>query len=432
MSLHPSPRFSSHRRALVTGAAALGASSVCGQLWAAPTTSTASVRLLVIFLRGGYDSASLLVPLNCPFYRESRPNLAIAEPGKATGAALGLDADWALHPALSDSLLPLWRAGELAFVPFAGTEDLSRSHFETQDSIEMGQPLQGPRDYQSGFLNRLAVEVGSRDAIAFTEQLPLAMRGQLAIPNVSLAQMGKSGIDARQSRLLTQMYGGSTMQSQVEEGLALRDEVREQALAQSKMPAGPSTSAATGSATSPGTLAAEMAAADRRAAPPGSLQAQARLLAGLMRDRHSLAFLDVGGWDTHVGQGGASGVLATRLQTLGQSLSIFASAMGPAWRDTMVVVLSEFGRTFRENGNRGTDHGHGTVYWVLGGAVRGGRIAGEQVRVGPATLHQNRDYPVLNDYRGVLGGLFARAWGLDRTALARVFAQASPADLGLL
>ena len=100
-----------------------------------------------------------------------------------------------------------------------------------------------------------------------------------------------------------------------------------------------------------------------------------------MRERYNVGFVDVGGWDTHVGAGRRSGYLANRLEELGRGLAAFADEMGDAWNDTVVVVLSEFGRTFRENGNRGTDHGHGSVYWVLGGGVRGGRIAGEQVAV---------------------------------------------------
>jgi uncharacterized protein (DUF1501 family) len=106
--------------------------------------------------------------------------------------------------------------------------------------------------------------------------------------------------------------------------------------------------------------------------------------------------------------------------------------MGPLWQDTTVVVLSEFGRTFRQNGNGGTDHGHGSVYWVMGGAVRGGRVVGEQVRVDQASLFQNRDYAVLNDYRALLGGLFARQFGLNAAQLAQVFPGAPARDWGLI
>lgn len=109
-----------------------------------------------------------------------------------------------------------------------------------------------------------------------------------------------------------------------------------------------------------------------------------------------------------------------------------SDAMGPAWEQTTVVVISEFGRTFRENGNKGTDHGHGTVYWVMGGNVRGGRIAGRQVPVRHDTLFQDRDYPVLNEYRAVFAGLFKRLYGLDRARLARVFPGVAPIDLGLV
>jgi len=154
-----------------------------------------------------------------------------------------------------------------------------------------------------------------------------------------------------------------------------------------------------------------------------------------MRASFDLGFIDVGGWDTHVNEAGANGAqgqLADKLGALGQGLAALAQAMGPAWRDTTVVVLSEFGRTFRENGNRGTDHGHGTVYWVLGGAVRGGRIAGEQVALSPATLNQNRDDPVLTEDRALLGGLFARLWGLSPGQLQAVFPGSQPVDLRLV
>ncbi|WP_019360200.1 DUF1501 domain-containing protein [Pseudomonas asplenii] len=139
-----------------------------------------------------------------------------------------------------------------------------------------------------------------------------------------------------------------------------------------------------------------------------------------------------GGWDTHVNQGGAHGPLSNNLANLGQGLAAFAEAMGDQWKNTTVVVVSEFGRTFRENGNRGTDHGHGTVYWVLGGSLRGGRIVGEQVAVNASSLLQNRDYPVLNNYRDLLGGLLGRTWGLSTAQLQVVFPGARPNGLQLV
>ena len=152
-----------------------------------------------------------------------------------------------------------------------------------------------------------------------------------------------------------------------------------------------------------------------------------------MTDRYNLGFVDVGGWDTHVGQGAATGALANRLGQLGRALAAYADAMGPAWQQTTVVVISEFGRTFRENGNKGTDHGHGTVYWVMGGNVRGGRIAGRQVAVKRDTLFQDRDYPVLNEYRAVFAGLFSRLYGLDKARPGAGVSRRGPAgsEVGL-
>jgi uncharacterized protein (DUF1501 family) len=367
----------------------------------------APARVLVVFLRGGYDATSLLVPSSSSYYYEQRPTIAVARPGTAADAALPLDGDWSLHPALRDSVLPLFEKKQAAFVPFAGTDDISRSHFETQDSIELGQALQGHRDFQSGFMNRLAAVLGARDAIAFTDELPLIFRGSAQVPNLALASIGRQGIDPRQSAIIAAMYDGSRLGGAVREGFAARSEATQ-------------------------ALAGEMVEANRNAITAKGFEGEAQRIGRLMRERYHLAFVDVGGWDTHIGQGSGTGYLAGRLGELGKGLAAFAEESGDAWRRTVVVVVSEFGRTFRENGNRGTDHGHGSVYWALGGAVRGGRVAGEQVAVAPGFLFQNRDYPVLNDYRAVLGGIFARLYGLSPAQIQQVFPGSAANDIGLV
>ncbi|UIE41706.1 hypothetical protein FICKIIDM_00807 [Xanthomonas citri pv. punicae] len=175
-----------------------------------------------------------------------------------------------------------------------------------------------------------------------------------------------------------------------------------------------------------------MEQAGRGAASARTFADETRRMATLMRERYRLGFVDVGGWDTHANQGSVEGGLANNLRNLGEGLAAYADALGPAWNDTVVVVISEFGRTFRENGSKGTDHGHGTTYWVLGGGLRGGRIAGEQLAVEQAQLLQNRDYPVLNNYRSLFGGMLSRLWGLSPAQLERVFPGAKPRDLGLV
>lgn len=396
------------RRTLLHTLAALPLAVHSARLAAA---SPGTPRLLLVFLRGAYDAASLLVPVTSTHYYEMRPTIAIARPGSGPDAALPLDADWGLHPALAGSMAALFARQQLAFVPFAGTDDASRSHFETQDSIELGQPLQGPRDLRSGFLNRLAQVLGTRDAIAFSDRLPLCLRGDVAMPNLGLARLGPATWNARQTQLIQDMYAGTPLAEPVMEGFAVREAALREIAGRNAI--------------------GEMVEANRNAVTAKGFEGEARRIARLMRERYQLGFVDVGGWDTHVGQGAGNGYLANRLAELGAGLAGYADEMGSAWQDSTVVVLSEFGRTFAENGNRGTDHGHGTVYWVLGGGVRGGRIVGEQVALTPATLFQRRDYPVLNEYRALLGGLFARIYGLNAAQLAQVFpgSRASALDL---
>ena len=405
-----------HRRDLLRGSAALAPLVVAGRAFAAPRAGS---RMLVVFLRGAYDAANIVAPTGSDFYHQSRPTIALGRP-LTTGAAadpkapLALDADWSLHPALRDSIYPLWQQRQVAFVPFAGTDDLSRSHFETQDTIEMGQPVGGHRDYGSGFMARLAGTLGPVDKpIAFTDQLPLCFRGGAdPIPNLALANVGKP-IDPRQAKLIEGMYAGqqvgaSNLGRSVAEGFQVRDTVFR-------------------------TLDEEMKAASRGAVSTKGFELSARRIGTLMRSQFNLAFVDVGGWDTHVNQGGATGYLADRIGELGRGLAGFVDAIGPeAWRTTTLVVVSEFGRTFRENGDHGTDHGHGSVYWVMSGGLSGGRMAGEQVAITAATLNQNRDLPVLTDYRSLIGGLTARQFGLSRDRVAALFPQAAPVDLRLI
>jgi uncharacterized protein (DUF1501 family) len=408
------------REILRTGFAALSTAGISTRLLAA---NSSGPRFLLVFLRGGYDCANLLIPYSSSFYYEARPQIAIARPDTAASAnaasggdpqisaspasALVLDADWALAPAVRESIGSMYSKGQVSFIPFAGTEDLSRSHFHTQDTIELGAAgAAAQRDYSSGFLARLSAVLTDGAPISFTNGLPLAFKGRTGVPNLQLKGLGKPVVDERQAGLLSEMYAGNPLGSAIADGLQLRQEVAR-------------------------SMEKETREASQGAIDSTDLKVEAARMAQLMRDRYRLGFIDIGGWDTHVNEGGAQGTLATNLHNLGGSLESFAKAMGPDWKDTVVVVVSEFGRTFRENGNRGTDHGHGSVYWVLGGSISGGRIAGEQQRVEHDTLFQDRDFPVLNDHRAVLGGLFRRMWDLSPDHLERVFPDVMPADLKL-
>ena len=405
-----------HRRQFLSLGAALPLVCHLGQGLATPLQSS-SPRFLLIFLRGAYDCNSLLVPTHSDFYYQARPGIAIARPGSADGA-LALNPQWGLHPALQSTLLPLYEQGQACFVPFAGSNDLSRSHFETQDSIELGQPQEGGKSFQSGFLNRLTrvlqADSQSRTSLspmAFTAQLPLCLRGSAQVANMALASVRKTAVDEQRSQIIASMYQGSALEVPVREGFAVQRAVQR-------------------------SVQEEMDQAGRNAISAKGFSLVAQRMAHLMREQFDLGFVDIGGWDTHVNQGAASGNLANRLSDLSQGLATFAGSMGAeAWRHTVVAVISEFGRTFRENGNKGTDHGHGTAYWFLGGglsAQAGGKVLGEQIEVTEKALFQNRDYPVLNEYRSLLGGLFARMYGLNASQLQQIFPASQPGRLQLV
>ena len=379
------------------------------QLWATPQGAT-DVRLVVLMLRGAYDGLSALVPYADPYYYESRPRIAIAPPNALDPnlGAMRLDGRWALHPMLADPAGELFKASQLSFLPFSGTSFVSRSHFQAQDWMETGKrPDQRP-EVGDGFLNRLAQVLGGQ-AISFTQNIPVALSGLAKVVNAPVSVNASKKSSQAYLHQVQALYAGHRLEAMVTEGLGLR-----QALSAELMK--------------------EMDYSARGALPAVGFAQQAQRVARFMRERKSLsiAFMDIGGWDTHSGQGNAKGLLANRLAALGQGIQSFAEEMGPEWKKTVLVVMSEFGRTFHENGSGGTDHGHGNVMWLAGGAVQGGTIAGEQADLKPNTLHQNRDMPVLNDYRNVLAGVFSQLYGLSPAALETIFPDSRPKNLGLV
>ena len=378
---------------------------LAGSAWAADAPG-APKRLVVVMLRGAVDGLSVVVPYGEEPYYAARPSIAIGKPGSENGG-LPLDEHFALHPALAP-LLPLWHAKQLAFVHAAGSPDPARSHFDAQLFIENGTP--GRHGTAEGWMNRLLAALpGPRtptSALAIGPTLPQILRGHMAAANLPLGPAAGNPLAIDKPEIAAafdRLYAGND---------ALAQAWRQGRAARAELVAG---------------LAEAEAPADS-GPPPNAVGAVVKRFAGLLvRDRNiRLAFLSLGGWDTHVRQGNHDGQLAQRLRPLGDGLAEFAKALAHDWDDTAVIVISEFGRTVKENGDAGTDHGHGNVIWVLGGGVRGGRIYGEWPGLSEAALYENRDLAVTTDYRSVLAAVIARHLRLPDRALTRVFPDFSP------
>jgi uncharacterized protein (DUF1501 family) len=320
---------------------------------------------------------------------------------------LNLDGYFGLHPALAP-LLPLWEQKKLAFVHASGSPDASRSHFDAQDYMESGTP--GVKSTQDGWMNRLLGTlpgtVSPTRALSIGPVMPRILSGGLPATNLANGAAGTRAtpLDRPQiAKAFDQLYAGHERFGKTYmDGRKAHEEVM--AAANSGM-------------------MSEMQAADNGAPLPNGFPDDAGRLATLMRNNPNiqLAFIALGGWDTHANQGAGSGQLASRLQPLGQGLATLAQRLGPLFDDTVIVVMSEFGRTARENGNRGTDHGHGNAMWLLGGKVQGGKVAGEWKGLGDAQLNEGRDLPVTTDFRHVLAHVAERHLQLDAGALQRCF-----------
>ncbi|MDE2441861.1 MAG: DUF1501 domain-containing protein [Betaproteobacteria bacterium] len=391
----------------------VGHSAIAALTGEAP--SGRSPRLVVVFLRGAIDGLSVVVPYGDPDYYRARNSIAIPSPG-LDGGGLDLDGYFALHPALAP-LWPRWQAGQLAFIHAAGSPDPTRSHFDAQDYMESGTP--GRKSTADGWLNRLlSILPGGGNALSVGAVMPRALAGPQPVAVLASGPSATRPTPLDRPRVAAafdELYAGNGKMSQA---------YRESRHSRQEMMA----------ALSRDDLETEMQRASNGAASASVFAEDAGRLARLMRSdpRLRLAFLGVGGWDTHANQGAGRGQLASHLQPLASGLATLAQGLGPALDETVVVVMSEFGRTVRENGNGGTDHGHGNVMWLLGGGVVGGKVHGRWPELGAGALHEGRDLAVTTDFRDVLATLAERHLRLKDSDLATLFPGFKPNRLPLI
>ncbi len=382
--------------------------------WAAvgPTSAEAAgtasrKKMVVIFLRGAVDGLSVVAPYGEADYARYRPTIALPAPGQTDGL-LDLDGHFGLHPALAP-LMPLWSGGKLAFVHASGSPDPTRSHFDAQDYMESGTP--GVKRTSDGWMNRLLGELPGKASptrgLAVGAVLPRIYAGPIPVASIGEGQGATRPTVLDQPRIadaFAKLYDGDDAASRTfRESLDARREVL--------------------ASLDPSANEKEQMAANNGAPLPNGFPDDAARLARLMRNDPNvqLAFVALGGWDTHAGQGTARGQLANRLRPLGEGLGVLADRLGPMFDDTVVVVMSEFGRTAHENGNRGTDHGHGNAMWVMGGPVAGGKVLGRWPGIAESSLHEGRDVAVTTDFRDVVAQVAERHLRLPDSQLAQLF-----------
>ena len=409
------------RRVLLrSGACALAALTVPPR-FLARVAGAAEARgkvLVAVFQRGAVDGLSMVVPHGDAGYYAGRPSIALARPrrGDAT-TALDLDGFFALHPALAP-LLPLWESRTLAIVPACGSPDTTRSHFDAQDYMESGTP--GVKSTPDGWLGRAAGTLPAERpsplrSVAIGAQLPRVLRGDARA--LALRSLDRFEVRATTQPAMTSKGFESLYQEGVRDLLHGTGRETFEAVKMLKS-AG----------------AAQLAPANGAVYPRGRLGDSLRQIAQLIRADVGLqiAFTDMEGWDTHVAQGAEQGQLANRLRDFGAALAAFTRDLGDRLADVVVLTMSEFGRTVAENGNRGTDHGHATTMFVMGGGVRGGRFHGRWPGLAPEQLFESRDVAVTTDFRALFHEVATRHLAVPATT--PLFPGWSPgrAPLGLI
>ena len=367
-------------------------------------------RLVVILLRGAIDGLNIVVPHQDAEYYNLRPSIAINYPKEKQGA-IDLDGFFGLHPDLNN-LKPFWQQKTLAFIHNCGSPNDTRSHFDAQDYMETGTP--GIKSTPDGWLNRLLAQLPKdkpTQALNVGNTTPRILKGTMPIAHL---RPGKNSLNAlpldrpRVGEAFDRLYSGdSKIAKAYQEGRQARSIILEQ-------------------------LSQEMMSASRDAVSPDKFVDDAaevaRLIAGDAKTQ--LAFMDVGGWDTHINQ---PGIFNRSLPPLGEGLATLVKNLGAAYQNTVIVVMSEFGRTAKENGNKGTDHGHGNVLWLLGGAVKGGQVYGDWTGLDEANLHEKRDLPVNTDFREAIATILSQHLQLNTQQIASVFPDYQPVgNLSLL
>jgi uncharacterized protein (DUF1501 family) len=387
----------------MVGLSAMPAFLTRAVLAAQGSTGASRKILVVLFQRGAMDGLNAVVPFGEPDYYRLRPSIAIPQPRSGGQAsAVDLDGFFGLHPSLAP-LEPLFKQKQLAIVHATGSPDTTRSHFDAQDYMESGTP--GRKSTEDGWLNRAMqsekVEAATPfRAVAMGTNLPRALAGispAVALPDVRQFQMMaaspvvEGGFEAVYAQTVDQALRGTGTET-----FEAIDMLRK---------------------ANPQRYQPEHGAQY----PPGRFGQSLLQVAQLIKANIGLevAFLDSGGWDNHVNEGGVQGQLANLLRDLGQGLAAFHRDLGDRMQDIVLVTMSEFGRTAAENGNRGTDHGHANCMFLLGGDLNGGKVHGKWPGLSQGQLYEGRDLALTTDFRTVLSELLSRHMG--NAALSTVF-----------
>jgi len=370
--------------------------------------SSADKKLVVIFLRGGADGLNIVVPYSDPNYYSLRPTMGVAKPGTADGV-IDLDGHWGLNPAL-DELKPYWENKSLAFVHSSGSPNETRSHFDAQDYMETGVP--GKKIVNSGWLNRVVTELPSRQshlqALSFGAVLPRIFSGPATVASVARPGSQKMALDKPVvAQAFQELYAArnNELSKAFAEGVEAHKAINK-ALEEPEKPQD-----------------MEQVIANKGAPTPKVFKTFGKQLSDLFNKDEGVevAFVDFGGWDTHVNEGNGKGQLANHLKPLGTGLSEFITGIGPMYKNTTIVVMSEFGRSAHENGNGGTDHGHGNVMWMLGGDIPGGKVYGKWKGLAVEDLHERRDLPTSTDFRSVISYVLSNHVNVSQKSLVRIF-----------
>jgi uncharacterized protein (DUF1501 family) len=359
-------------------------------------TGSGKRRLVVLFQRGAADGLNIVVPHGEAAYYSMRPSIAIPRPRGPEGA-IDLDGFFGLHPSMT-AFKPLWDSGHLAIVHAAGSPDNTRSHFDAQDYMESGTP--GLKATEDGWLNRALSGVKEEKAspfraVAMGGSMPRTLAGPVpavAMGNIREFAVGGGG------------RGGNAMSSSFE---SMYEQSVDTVLH------------GTGNETFEAVKMLRSADPEKYTPAPGANYPRGRFgdslrqVAQLIKANLGVevAFADIGGWDHHVNEGNTQGQIANLTSEFSQAIAAFWTDLGDLGADTVIVSMSEFGRTARENGNRGTDHGHANVMFVLGGPVKGGRLYGRWPGLQPEQLYEGRDLAVTTDFRQVLSEAVYRHLG---------------------